>query len=148
MVVLPRKGYDGRSATKQANKMDINDFKKATKPKAKRSKLEPFLDQIFELKKLGYANGQIVEWLSGNKIEVSEEGVRKFIKSRKKGEVLDKKKAPASPIQEAEISDQETESDTAGLSKQAQRERRAQEFIRSETTNPLLKRLLPKETKK
>lgn len=62
--------------------MDINEFEKNTTPRAKRSQLEPFIEQIFELKRKGYSNLQISEWLRANKIEVTQEAVRKFIKSR------------------------------------------------------------------
>lgn len=62
--------------------MDIDEFEKNTQPKAKRSRLEPFQAQIFELKAKGYANWQVCEWLAANDLKISQEGVRKFIKSR------------------------------------------------------------------
>jgi len=62
--------------------MDIDEFEKRTKPKAKRSRLEPFQAQIFELKAKGYANWQISEYLAENDLKVSKEAVRKFILSR------------------------------------------------------------------
>lgn len=62
--------------------MDIEEFEKNVQPKAKRSKLEPFHAQIFELRSKGYANWQISEWLATNSILVTQESVRKFIKSR------------------------------------------------------------------
>ncbi|MDO9207019.1 MAG: hypothetical protein Q7T91_02095 [Sulfuricurvum sp.] len=62
--------------------MDIDEFERTTQPKAKRSKLEPFHAQIFELKRKGYANWQIRDWLAANNVKVSQEAVRKFIKSR------------------------------------------------------------------
>lgn len=62
--------------------MDISEFIKTAKPRAKRSILLPFENQILELKKLGYANWQICEWLKENDIKVSQEAVRKFIKSK------------------------------------------------------------------
>lgn len=62
--------------------MDITEFEKQMPPKAKRSRLEPFLQQIFELKDKGYANWQIQKFLEDNGVKVSQESVRKFIKSR------------------------------------------------------------------
>lgn len=67
--------------------MDIEEFEKQVEPRAKRSRLEPFQAQIFELKAKGYANWQVCEWLAANGLKVSQEAVRKFIKSREgKGE--------------------------------------------------------------
>lgn len=62
--------------------MDIDEFKKNTVPRAKKSKLDPYLLEIRLLKKEGYSNLQIKDWLEANKILVSQEAVRKFIKSR------------------------------------------------------------------
>jgi len=62
--------------------MDIEEFEKQVEPRAKRSRLEPFQAQIFELKAKGYANWQVCEWLAANGLKVSQEAVRKFIKSR------------------------------------------------------------------
>jgi hypothetical protein len=61
--------------------MDTTEFQKRVKPRAKRSKLEPFQLQIFELKTKGYAIGQICEWLAENDVKVSRQGLAKFIKS-------------------------------------------------------------------
>ena len=66
--------------------MDIEEFEKKVKPRAKRSRLEPFQAQIFELKAKGYANWQVSEWLATNGLKVSPEAVRKFIKSREEKE--------------------------------------------------------------
>lgn len=62
--------------------MNIEEFEKQVQPRAKRSKLEPFKDQIFELKAKGYTNLQVSEWLALNEMKVSSEAVRKFIKTR------------------------------------------------------------------
>ncbi|WP_232460043.1 hypothetical protein [Curvibacter sp. AEP1-3] len=66
----------------KGQKMDIEEFEKRQQPRAKRSRLEPFQAQIFELKAKGYANWQVCEWLAANGLKVSPEAVRKFIKSR------------------------------------------------------------------
>jgi len=79
--------------------MDKESFEKNTVPMARKSRLDPFRDQIFDLKEKQYANWQIADWLGSNGIKVSAENVRKFIKSReaKRNENLsiDKKDAPA-----------------------------------------------------
>lgn len=62
--------------------MDINEFQLLTQPKAKRSKLDRYKNEIFMLKERGYANWQIRDWLVSNGIRVSQEAVRKFIRSR------------------------------------------------------------------
>ncbi len=62
--------------------MDIEEFEKKVQPGAKRSRLEPFQVQIFELKSKKYTNLQIREWLAANGVNVSQEAVRKFINSR------------------------------------------------------------------
>lgn len=62
--------------------MDISEFIKQVKPRAKRSQLDPFKSQIFELRALGYANGQIRDWLGTNGIKVTQESVRKFVVTR------------------------------------------------------------------
>lgn len=62
--------------------MDIEEFAKKHQPRAKSSKLDPYQAQIFELKSKGYANWQVCEWLAENGVKISQEAVRKFIKSR------------------------------------------------------------------
>lgn len=142
--------------------MDINEFIKQVKPRAKRSQLDPFKSQIFELRELGYANGQIRDWLATIGIEVTQESVRKFVVTRES--------ANAPPAQREKTvvvsqSDQGTsqgpavtstfaggDSDAdepgaaaAGLSPKQRREKRAEEFIKSENTvlNKLVKKKDP-----
>lgn len=68
--------------------MDIEEFLKQVQPRAKRSKLEPFKAQIFELKAKGYANVQVCEWLATNGVKISQEGLRKFIERREQTKQL------------------------------------------------------------
>lgn len=70
--------------------MDIDDFEKQNAPRAKRSQLDPFRTQIFELKARGYVLRQIAEYLEQNGVSVSPQAVSKYIKSREQME-------PASP---------------------------------------------------
>ncbi len=67
---------------KGATNMDIEEFAKQVQPRAKRSQLDPYKEQIFTLKARGYANWQIRDWLETVGIKCSQEAVRKFIKSR------------------------------------------------------------------
>lgn len=140
--------------------MDINEFIKQVKPRAKRSQLEPFKSQIFELRDLGYANGQIRDWLATNGIEVTQESVRKFVLTR---ESANKQPAHTEKAAVFRQRDQGTsqgllatppfgvgDSDTdepgaaaAGLSPKQRRERRADEFIKSENT--LLNKIVKKK---
>lgn len=62
--------------------MDIDDFKKTFEPASKRSKLDAYRKEIFDLKDQGYTNKQICDYIKANGITVSVEAVRKFIKSR------------------------------------------------------------------
>ncbi|MET3109099.1 hypothetical protein AAKU58_003948 [Oxalobacteraceae bacterium GrIS 1.18] len=90
--------------------MDIDEFEKNTTPRAKRSQLEPFIEQIFELKRKGYSNLQISEWLKANKIEVTQEAVRKFIKSR-----TEKLGDPKTQEKVGDVKSQEVEKTAIGI---------------------------------
>ncbi len=76
----------------------IEEFEKQEQPRAKRSRLEPYLVQIFRLKSQGYANHQVCKWLSSNGVKVSPEAVRKFVKSR--SDEVPKWKQMSKPIHE------------------------------------------------
>lgn len=123
--------------------MDIEEFEKQQQPRAKRSRLIPFQAQIFELKAKGYANWQVCEWLAANGLKVSQEGLRKFIKSREghssPGSMPNANKAPADAAQQNEETDQTD--GLKGLDKKQRREKIADQYIKPEFTNPLLKRL-------
>lgn len=83
MVVLSCfAGYHAHILKTQGPAMNIEEFEKQVQPRAKRSKLEPFKVQIFELKQKGYTNLQVSDWLASNGMHVSSEAVRKFIKTR------------------------------------------------------------------
>lgn len=138
--------------------MDINEFEKRMQPRAKRSKLEPFQAQIFELKAKGYANWQVCEWLSENGVKISQEGLRKFIKSRDGSAPPSMpsantapasaapKASPASPdVPEASEGSTPTEGLTLGQQR-LQREAKAAEFIK-DSKNPLLKHIKKEPSK-
>ena len=136
------------SDTEKGQAMDINEFIKQVKPSAKRSQLDPFKAQIFELRELGYANGQIRDWLATNGIEVTQESVRKFVNSRESAGALPAKTAVVkqrdqrtsqglvvtSPLTGGDRDADKPEAAAAGLSHKQRREKRADEFIKSENT--------------
>lgn len=61
--------------------MNINEFMQQVQPRKKRSRLIPFTDQIHTLKKKGYTDLQICDWLAKNNIIVSRQTVQYFIKN-------------------------------------------------------------------
>lgn len=60
--------------------MDVEDFARQFTPRKNGSQLLPFEKEISDLKRQGYSDEQIREWLAQNNITVSRENVRKFIK--------------------------------------------------------------------
>ena len=142
--------------------MDIEEFEKRQQPRAKRSRLEPFQAQIFELKAKGYANWQVCEWLAANGLKVSPEAVRKFIKSRdgstSPASMPSANTAPAcaapvvssAPPAMPEADEASLADDLAGLDKKQRREKLADKFIGEEAApkNSLASRLLNQEKSK
>jgi hypothetical protein len=150
------------SDTEKGQAMDINEFIKQVKPRAKRSQLDPFKSQIFELRELGYANGQIRDWLATNGIEVTQESVRKFVVTRESASAQPAHKEKAvvvrprdqgtsqrlvvtSPLTGGDRDTDEPGAEANGLSPKQRREKRADEFIKSENTvlNKLVKKKDP-----
>ena len=141
--------------------MDIEEFEKRQQPRAKRSRLEPFQAQIFELKAKGYANWQVCQWLEANGLKVSQEAVRKFIKSRDgsapaPASMPGANTAPASAAPEVsppppaapEAGEESPSDDTDGLTLEQVRQRReakAKQFIKN--SNPLLKHVKKEPSK-
>lgn len=131
--------------------MDIDEFEKQMQPSAKRSKLEPFQAQIFELKSKGYANWQVCEWLVTNGVKVSQEGLRKFIKSRESTHTATQPAAksesppPAAPLT-VETEKDEPPSPTEGT--KAKAERKASKYLGGNPLDFNVDNLLnPKEQK-
>lgn len=132
--------------------MDINEFVKQVQPRAKRSRLDPFKEQIFELKARGYANWQIRDWLASNGIDVTQESVRKFVVTR--GE--SNQKQISNPIQatgpqasadssQGESSPVVGSSEPEALGLKQRLDKRADEFFNQENTNQVLKILKKKD---
>ena len=62
--------------------MDIEEFKKKTTPRAKRSKLHPFRNDIFDLRENGYSFSQIAEYLANKGIAISVVRLSRFVKEQ------------------------------------------------------------------
>lgn len=142
--------------------MDIEEFEKRQQPRAKRSRLEPFQVQIFELKAKGYANWQVCQWLAENGLKISQEGLRKFIKSRENSSpspasMPSANTAPASAAPEVssapavpEVGASSPADYLAGLDKKQKREKLADRFLGDEAKpkNSLASRLINQEKTK
>ncbi|MGX2042265.1 hypothetical protein ACWJKU_19830 (plasmid) [Methylocaldum sp. MU1018] len=131
--------------------MDIEEFEKRVPPKAKKSRLEPFHEQIFRLREKGYALWQIREFLKANSLDISTESIRKYIKSRTKNKNdISKGKSSSETNSTHSETEKTTEHDEdinlEELSAKQRREKLADRFIKPDNTNPLLKSL--KENKK
>lgn len=150
--------------------MDANEFLKRVKPAAKRSRLAPFLDDINKLRGEGCTLDQVREFLAANGVEISVAGLSKYIK-RQEGKAgttappttrptaapaqnLDVSKsgpvaAPVEPEPAPPVSDETSpgDDDLSGLDKRQRREKLADQYIKPETTNPLLKRLKKEQSK-
>lgn len=131
--------------------MDINEFVKQVQPRAKRSRLDPFKDQIFELKARGYANWQIRDWLASNGIDVTQESVRKFVVTRGEG----KQKQFSNPNQDTNTPAPTTGSqgdsgmadgdvETGAQGRKERLDKHSNEYVNQET-NPVLKILKKKD---
>ncbi len=143
--------------------MDIEEFEKQVQPSGKRSRLEPFRSQIFELKAKKYADWQVRDWLASNGLKVSRQAVQQFFKKEAKAErvhaplvstnpqrvhaaINTAPPAAASqgltPKSERQAPDAPRD-DMAGKSQiqanKARRERKAQQFIKDEPTNSVIK---------
>lgn len=143
--------------------MDISEFEKQVPPRAKRSRLEPFREQIYELKLKGYADGQIREWLLANGLEISRQSIQKFFKKHgvdgvnpstfhQPSTTLSASAAPvvsSAPPVSPEAVDTSPADNSAGLDKKQQREKFAEKYVGDKTTpkNTIASRLINQEKK-
>jgi hypothetical protein len=120
--------------------MDIEKFMQQTPPKAMRSRLVPYVQQIILLKTKGYSNKQVREWLSANGMEISLEGLRLFINKNctsGKGTTNTESTNPH-PI--------ETQGDhERGLTLRQKGEIEAAKYIKPDAMSPLAQRILDKQ---
>ncbi len=136
--------------------MDISEFEKQVVPRAKRSRLEPFRSQIFELKLKGYADGQIREWLHANGLEISRQSIQKFFKKHGAEGVNPSAFDQPSPTFPASVAPVVPEAvntipfdNSAGLDKKQQREKFAEKYVGDKTTpkNTIASRIINQEKK-
>lgn len=128
--------------------MDIEEFKRLNEPKARRSRLDLFRTEIFDLRLSGYSHDQIAEWLKTKSIEVSTEAIRKYVKKHASQFVpVVNQPGQTSTSPTDQVGEQRTgpNSEASGLSAKERGENRANEFIKAETTNPLIKRIQEKK---
>ena len=138
--------------------MEIEEFEKRVQPSAKRSRLEPFKSQIFELKAKGYADWQVKDWLAENGVEISRQAVQQFFKKEAKASPVSADSSHTVPVnnstravspqltpKEEVTTKDEVEDDLTGKSTseitRIKRERKAQSFITDQPSHPLLKNL-------
>lgn len=134
--------------------MELEKFKQRVQPNSRRSKLDKFITEIFALRNDGYTLQQIADFLKENGTVVTRQSVQEFIQRRSAsgGAIPAPRAAPAAlpPTPTATPgAAPATEPDTPpisgddleGLDKKQRREKRADQFIKPEAENPLLKRI-------
>jgi len=153
--------------------VDANEFLKKVTPAAQRSRLAPFWNDITQLRDSNCTLEQVCEFLAANGVQISIAGLSKYIKRREeKGEKAERVHAPATSQKpqrvhaassnetpaaspqltpKGEAPDQtEPEDDLAGKSQieanRIRRERKAQQFIKEQPTNSLIKNLKDKQS--
>ena len=147
--------------------MDVDEFLRRVTPAAQRSRLAPFWGDINKLRDSGCTLGQVCEFLAANEVQISIAGLSKYIKRREgrtdgaervhvsegsvKGRPVHAVSVPTprseaaaprlTPREEIPIDQPD---DLGGLSTKERRERLADQYIKPEATNPLLRNLREK----
>lgn len=126
--------------------MDIEEFVKRTPPRAKRSRLEPFRAQIFELKAKNYADWQIRDWLAENGLDVTRQAVQQYVqKHRHEIVITTTQKAAPAPNLGHDQGKRETPSKPvdipAGSTMRQRGEAVADQYMTSTSANPLLSKI-------
>jgi hypothetical protein len=127
--------------------MDITEFMKAHKPLGRHSRLEPFRQQIAELKKQHYSHVQIVEWLQLNGVTISINGLALFLRNSNTIKLeTDTKVTEAVDESVSTITTNDKSVDEyAGLTQRQRSEKIADEYIGKAEKNPLLERIKNRE---
>ena len=89
--------------------MKLEQFFKRIKPKNKRSKFEPYREDILQLREQGYSYPQIVEYLKSNGVKCNHSEIIKFL-NRKQGCKQNVQKMNTPTPKRAEIKRQENSS--------------------------------------
>lgn len=129
--------------------MDVDEYIQRTKPKAVRSRLAPFIEQIQILKTKGYTNQQVQEWLETNEVEISLESVRVFVNKhilKRPGTDKESSNFTANDSKDGTVNTggQKDDGSENGLSLRQRGEKEAAKYLNKETLSPLSKRLLAK----
>lgn len=75
-------GYDEHTFFNHEIPMKIDEFIKLNKPANQRSMFDPYINEIFRLKKAGYSLVQICQFLSENDIKTNKSSLSQYIKRR------------------------------------------------------------------
>lgn len=127
--------------------MDIETFMQQTPPKALRSRLVPYTQQIALLKAKGYSNQQVLDWLAMNGIQISLEGLRIFINKYCKdpnGLTAAANTNAPPPAGQQRTSEPNPGKGGQGLTLRQKGEIEAAKYIKPVAISPLTQRLLDK----
>lgn len=131
---------------------DLEEFIRKHRPGTKRSRLFPHLPAIHRLRAEGFSFDQVCQYLSEKGVSITVSGLSSFLKrheSIERGgqghEALRGAVAPPKRLGD-DLPSEATPSTASppeldGLDKKQRRERLADQFIKPETSNPLLKRM-------
>lgn len=131
---------------------DLEEFIRKHRPGTKRSRLFPHLPAIHRLRAEGFSFDQVCQYLGEKGVSITVSGLSSFLKRH---EVTDrgeqghepKRGTAGPPMRLGDDVPGEAEPlaaippELAGLGKKQRRERLADQFIKPETSNPLLKRM-------
>lgn len=123
--------------------MNMDEFKKMVKPAGKRSRLEPFRDQIFELKAQGYTDNQVCDYLSSNNITISRQSLYKFVNKKTHGNsllTLSSESINSNNPDNTALTIEPTKVEF--VSEKAKRDQIANKYIKDGPTSPVLRKLL------
>lgn len=91
------------------------------------------------MRREGFSYGQVCEYLETKGVSISISGLASYLKRLEERGVED-----AAPSPQFRLHEQDSMPNEIGLDMKQRRERRADQFINPETTNPLLKRIKEK----
>lgn len=117
--------------------MDVEKFIEVTKPKGRKTRLEPFAAPIRQLKQAGYTNQQIQHWLSLNGITVSVERVRQYA-NRLSGEDRPNQPPDSGKGEKGDSAIKKTSSIEDSRKK-------AEQYITPQAMNPILRKTLAEQ---
>lgn len=127
---------------------DVDDFIRKNKPGTKRSRLFPHLPAIHRLRAEGFSFDQVCQFLREKGVPITVSGLSSYLKRHEQlvegnQQSLARNATALGDADIARTGDQEfgEAPQLERLDKKQRRERLADQFINSETSNPLLKRM-------